>query len=46
MGMLALGPILGPVIGPIAGGFIGQDIGWRWTFWVILIFVSLTDSAH
>ncbi|KAF2794928.1 MFS general substrate transporter [Melanomma pulvis-pyrius CBS 109.77] len=41
MGMLALGPIIGPVVGPIAGGFIAQDIGWRWTFWVILIMTSI-----
>jgi multidrug resistance protein len=39
MGMLALGPTLGPVIGPIAGGFIAQNLGWRWTFWIILIIV-------
>ncbi|KAI9369643.1 major facilitator superfamily domain-containing protein [Aspergillus egyptiacus] len=32
-----LGPLLGPVAGPIAGGFIGQEAGWRWTFWVLLI---------
>lgn len=40
MGLFALGPLLGPVIGPIAGGFIAEDIGWRWTFWVLLIIVS------
>ncbi|KAJ0284384.1 hypothetical protein COL922a_014370, partial [Colletotrichum nupharicola] len=28
---------MGPVIGPIAGGFIGQEAGWRWAFWVLLI---------
>ncbi|KAL2817766.1 MFS multidrug transporter [Aspergillus cavernicola] len=33
----AFGPLLGPVVGPIAGGFIGEEIGWRWTFWVLLI---------
>ncbi|KAL2859510.1 major facilitator superfamily domain-containing protein [Aspergillus pseudodeflectus] len=32
-----LGPLMGPVIGPIAGGFIGQEAGWRWSFWVLLI---------
>jgi multidrug resistance protein len=32
-----LGPLMGPVIGPIAGGFIGQEAGWRWAFWVLLI---------
>ncbi|KAF2690948.1 MFS general substrate transporter [Lentithecium fluviatile CBS 122367] len=37
MGLTALGPIIGPIAGPVAGGFIGQEIGWRWTFWIILI---------
>ncbi|KAJ0417286.1 major facilitator superfamily domain-containing protein [Aspergillus carlsbadensis] len=32
-----VGPLMGPVIGPIAGGFIGQNAGWRWAFWVLLI---------
>ena len=40
MGMLALGPIIGPVVGPVAGGFIAQEIGWRWTFWIIFILVG------
>lgn len=33
----ALGPVIGPVIGPIAGGFLGEQVGWRWVFWVLLI---------
>ncbi|KAJ5794307.1 hypothetical protein N7457_000906 [Penicillium paradoxum] len=33
----AMGPLIGPVMGPIAGGFIGQEIGWRWVFWILLI---------
>lgn len=41
MGMFALGPTLGPSLGPIAGGFISQSIGWRWTFWVLAIAVSI-----
>jgi multidrug resistance protein len=40
MGIFAVGPLLGPVIGPIMGGFIAQNIGWRWTFWVLAIVVS------
>ncbi|XXG99865.1 hypothetical protein Hte_006206 [Hypoxylon texense] len=32
-----VGPLLGPTIGPIIGGFVSQDLGWRWTFWIILI---------
>ncbi|KAI1776438.1 MFS general substrate transporter [Hypoxylon cercidicola] len=37
MAMFVVGPLLGPTIGPIIGGFVSQDIGWRWTFWIILI---------
>lgn len=41
MAIWALGPLLGPVIGPVAGGYVTQAIGWRWTFWIISIVVSL-----
>ncbi|KAJ5947159.1 MFS transporter [Penicillium verhagenii] len=37
MAIFGMGPLLGPVIGPVIGGFVSQDIGWRWTFWLILI---------
>ncbi|KAF2736394.1 MFS general substrate transporter [Polyplosphaeria fusca] len=37
MGAWAAGPLIGPVLGPIIGGFVSQAIGWRWTFWLILI---------
>lgn len=30
------------VIGPIIGGFVSEDVGWRWTFRILLILVSLT----
>ncbi|GFG22653.1 uncharacterized transporter C1529.01 [Aspergillus udagawae] len=33
----SLGPLIGPVIGPICGGFVGEEIGWRWIFWILLI---------
>lgn len=32
------------VIGPIIGGFVSQNIGWRWTFRLILIVVSHAES--
>ncbi|EPX73419.1 cycloheximide resistance protein [Schizosaccharomyces octosporus yFS286] len=32
-------PFLGPVVGPIIGDFISQSyLGWRWTFWITMIF--------
>ncbi|PYH87473.1 MFS multidrug transporter [Aspergillus ellipticus CBS 707.79] len=33
----AMGPLIGPVVGPICGGFVGEEIGWRWVFWILLI---------
>jgi multidrug resistance protein len=33
----AMGPLIGPVVGPIAGGFLGEQVGWRWVFWLLLI---------
>jgi multidrug resistance protein len=40
MALFGLGPLLGPVIGPVVGGFVTEHLGWRWTFWLILILVS------
>ncbi|KAJ5888343.1 MFS transporter [Penicillium taxi] len=37
MALFGLGPLLGPVIGPVIGGFVTEYLGWRWTFWLILI---------
>ncbi|RDL36000.1 putative MFS transporter [Venustampulla echinocandica] len=37
MALFGLGPLLGPVIGPVVGGFVTENLGWRWTFWLILI---------
>ncbi|THH21322.1 hypothetical protein EW146_g219 [Bondarzewia mesenterica] len=33
---------IGPVLGPLVGGFVGETIGWRWNYWVLLIFVGVT----
>ncbi len=35
------GPFLGPVLGPIIGGFVTESLGWRWTFYLILMLVSV-----
>ncbi|KIY53724.1 MFS polyamine transporter [Fistulina hepatica ATCC 64428] len=32
---------LGPTIGPIIGGFVTESyLGWRWVFWVMMIFAG------
>ncbi|KAM0740601.1 hypothetical protein ACQRIT_005785 [Beauveria bassiana] len=41
MALFALGPLLGPVIGPVIGGFLTERLGWRWTFWIILILAGI-----
>ncbi|KAI9923716.1 hypothetical protein MW887_008343 [Aspergillus wentii] len=41
----SVGPTVGPVVGPICGGFIGQQVGWRWVFWVLLIAGGATALA-
>ncbi|KAF2471754.1 putative MFS transporter [Lindgomyces ingoldianus] len=45
MALFGLGPLLGPVIGPVIGGFVTQNIGWRWTFWLVLILTSIISLA-
>ncbi|KAI0682794.1 MFS general substrate transporter [Cytidiella melzeri] len=38
--LFAAAPYGGPVLGPIVGGFVGETVGWRWMFWVNLIFAG------
>ncbi|ATY61555.1 MFS transporter, putative [Cordyceps militaris] len=45
MALFALGPLLGPVIGPVIGGFVTQRLGWRWTFWIVLILHTSNSKA-
>lgn len=45
LAMFAVGPLLGPVIEPVIGDFIAHGIGWRWTFYVLAIFVS-SDNLY
>lgn len=38
MSIFSTAPFIGPVIGPLIGGYIGDNAGWRWLYWVFLIF--------
>ncbi|KAL3440555.1 major facilitator superfamily domain-containing protein [Aspergillus insuetus] len=42
MSLFFMGPLLGPVLGPVIGGFVSESIGWRWTFWIILILATVS----
>ncbi|KAM0755472.1 MFS general substrate transporter [Meredithblackwellia eburnea MCA 4105] len=39
MAVYTVSPFLGPVAGPIISGFINQHLHWRWTWWVLAIWI-------
>ncbi|KZT61433.1 MFS general substrate transporter [Calocera cornea HHB12733] len=39
MAVYTASPFLGPVVGPLVAGFINQNTNWRWTYYVILIWI-------
>ncbi|KAH9947520.1 MFS polyamine transporter [Amylocystis lapponica] len=40
-GLFVAGVFIGPVLGPIIGGFVTSSyLGWRWVFWVMMIFAG------
>ncbi|SJX62955.1 probable mfs-multidrug-resistance transporter [Sporisorium reilianum f. sp. reilianum] len=42
MSLFSCAVFIGPVLGPIIGGFVTQSyLGWRWVFWVMLIFAGV-----
>jgi multidrug resistance protein len=34
--------IFGPLLAPIVSGYAATEIGWRWTFWIALIYAGVT----
>ncbi|OCH91764.1 MFS polyamine transporter [Obba rivulosa] len=39
--LFTAGVFIGPVLGPIIGGYIVESsLGWRWVFWVMMIFAG------
>ncbi|KAI0836654.1 MFS general substrate transporter [Hypoxylon sp. FL0890] len=42
--MFTAGPLLGPVVGPVIGGFVTQALGWRWTFYIVLMFAGVVTA--
>lgn len=41
MSVFSASPFLGPVLGPVVSGFINQNVDWRWTWRVFLIWSGL-----
>ncbi|KAK3941712.1 major facilitator superfamily transporter [Diplogelasinospora grovesii] len=42
MGLFMVTTVFGPIFAPIISGFCAPTIGWRWAFWVGLIYAVLT----
>ncbi|KAK3309750.1 major facilitator superfamily domain-containing protein [Chaetomium strumarium] len=38
MAAFSAAPFIGPAIGPLIGGFLSDAAGWRWLYWIQLIF--------
>lgn len=45
MSIFSAAPFIGPVVGPLIGGYIGDNAGWRWLYWVHLIFSGCVYAA-
>ncbi|KAJ7752804.1 major facilitator superfamily domain-containing protein [Mycena maculata] len=41
----SMGPMLGPTIGPVVAGFVIKALGWRWSFWIVVIASGVTTLA-
>jgi multidrug resistance protein len=40
MAAFSAAPFIGPAIGPLVGGFLSDARGWRWLYWIQLIFAG------
>lgn len=38
MAAFSAAPFIGPAIGPLIGGYLSDNCGWRWLYWLQLIF--------
>ncbi|RDL32618.1 putative multidrug resistance protein [Venustampulla echinocandica] len=42
MAAFSAAPFIGPAIGPLIGGFLADAGGWRWLYWIQLIFATVS----
>ncbi|KAK7046010.1 hypothetical protein VNI00_007005 [Paramarasmius palmivorus] len=45
MAIYTLSAFIGPIIGPLYSGFVNENINWRWTFRIILIWTFVQTVA-
>ncbi|KAF9553357.1 MFS general substrate transporter [Agrocybe pediades] len=39
MAFYTVSPFIGPVVGPLISGFINQNLNWRWTYYILLMWI-------
>jgi MFS family permease len=45
--LFAVSPFAGPALGPVVSGWMAVGgASWRWIFWVLLMFVSLSSHSN
>ncbi|KAF8920630.1 MFS general substrate transporter [Mucidula mucida] len=45
MALYTISPFIGPILGPLMSGFINQNIHWRWTYRIMLIWIFAQLAA-
>lgn len=41
MAIYTISPFLGPELGPLFSGFVNQHLDWRWTYYIIIIWIFI-----
>ncbi|KAK7444059.1 hypothetical protein VKT23_015456 [Stygiomarasmius scandens] len=45
MAIYTISPFIGPVVGPLMGGFINQNLDWRWTYYILIMWTFVQTVA-
>ncbi|KAF5364598.1 hypothetical protein D9758_005617 [Tetrapyrgos nigripes] len=45
MAIYTISPFIGPVLGPLLSGFINQNVDWRWTYYVLIMWTFVQTIA-
>ncbi|EPQ55542.1 MFS general substrate transporter [Gloeophyllum trabeum ATCC 11539] len=45
MAVYTMSPFIGPVLGPLVSGFINQNVNWRWTYRVLIMWIFVQTFA-
>ncbi|KAJ3729655.1 major facilitator superfamily domain-containing protein [Lentinula raphanica] len=45
MAVYTISPFIGPVLGPLLSGFINQNVNWRWTYYMLIMWTFTQTFA-